>query len=116
MCLVINAFAASWGIVWNQQLLRETESMSITNIVHQRQLWLCGHVARYPESDPASRVVSERDNPGWRTPTKFMARQVDASCLSYLVWEGGLHGVITGAGVGWLARGCVHHCMTLMID
>ena len=54
------------GYCWNnfvshQQLLRETESRPITNIVHQCQLYLYRHVARYPEADPACRVVSERD-------------------------------------------------------
>ena len=90
MSLVINAFAVSWDVVLmtvsNQRLLCETESRLITSIVHQRQLQLYGHVARYPEADPTSQVVSERDNPEWRRPMGrpqiSWLRQVDASC-----WE-----------------------------
>ena len=48
--------------VSNQRLLRETESRPITSIVYQCQLRLYGYVAHYPEADPASRVISERDN------------------------------------------------------
>ena len=57
MSLLINAFAVGYrwnDFVSNQRLLRETESSSITNIVRQRKLRLYGHVARYPEADPAS--------------------------------------------------------------
>ena len=55
-------------LVSNQRLLRETESRPITSIVHQRQLRLYAHVARFPEADPASRVISERHNPEWSRP------------------------------------------------
>ena len=58
MSLVINAFAESWGIV-GMTLCQIIESRPITSIVRQRQLRLCGHVARYPEADPACWVVSE---------------------------------------------------------
>ena len=71
--------------VSNQRLLHETESKPITSIVRQRQLRLYGHVARYLEADSASRLISERDNPDWRTPRgrpqNSWLRQVDASCL-----------------------------------
>ena len=85
----------------NQRLLRETESRLITSIVRQRQLRLYRHVARYPEADPASRVISERDNPEWRRPRErpqsSWLGQVDASC-----WE--LIGM--GRELAWgLARG-----------
>ena len=68
MSLVLDAFAGSWDTVGmtfvsNQRLFRETDSRPITSIVRQRQLRLYGHVARYPEADPACRVVSVRDNP-----------------------------------------------------
>ena len=74
--------------VSNQRLLHETGSRPITSIVRQRQLRLLGHVARYPEVDPAFRVVSERDNPAWRRPrgrprTSWLG-QVDASCRELL--------------------------------
>ena len=68
MSLVQEAFAGSWGYRWydfvsNQRLFLETDSRPITSIVCQRQLGLYGYVARYPEADPAYRVVSVRDNP-----------------------------------------------------
>ena len=69
--------------VSNQQLLCETESRPITSIVRQHQLHLYGHVARYPEADPACQVVSERDNPEWRRPTKFNDSMIPVG--SYLV-------------------------------
>ena len=61
----------------NQQLLHETESRLITSIVCQHQLRIFRHVARHPKADPASQVVSERDNSGWEeakwVPIKFVA-------------------------------------------
>ena len=51
--------------VSNQRLLRKTESRHITNIV-QHQLRVHGHVARYLQGDPACRVISKKDNSGWR--------------------------------------------------
>ena len=57
----------------NLRLLSETESRPITTIVCQHRVCLYGHVARYPESDLASPVFSEMDNPGWRRPRdRFM--------------------------------------------
>ena len=57
-----------YDYVSNQRLLRETESRPVTSIVLERQLRLYGHVARFPEVDPAYRVASVRDNPEWRRP------------------------------------------------
>ena len=61
MSLVLDAFAGSWDTVGmtvsNQGLFHETDSRPITSIVLQRQLRLYGHVAWYPETDPACRVV-----------------------------------------------------------
>ena len=77
----------------NQRMLHETESRPITSIVRQLQLQLYGHVACYPEAVPASKVVSERDNPGWRRPREYPQSlwlgQVDASCSELLcMWRG----------------------------
>ena len=62
--------------VSDQRLFRWTDSGPITSIVRQRQLRFYGHVARYPEADPAYRVVSERNNTGLEeakgTPTKLL--------------------------------------------
>ena len=57
------------GYRWNdfvssQRLLCETDSRPITSIVRHRQIQLQGHVAHYPEADPACQVISEGDNPG----------------------------------------------------
>ena len=75
-----------YEFVLNQRLIRVTDSRPITSIVCQRQLRLYGHMARYPEANPAYRVVSERGNLTWRRPRGLpqnsWLRQVDASC-----WE-----------------------------
>ena len=92
MSLVLDAFAGSWDTagmtVSNQRLFHETDSRPITSIVRQRQLRLYGHVARYPEADPACWVVSVRDSPTWRRPRgrpqNSWMRQVDASCWELL--------------------------------
>ena len=74
--------------VSNERLYRETDSRPITGIVLQRQLRLYGHVARYPVTDPSSRVVTARDNPEWRRrrgrPQSSWLGQVDASCRELL--------------------------------
>ena len=49
-------------------VFRETDSSPVASIVRQRDLRLYGHVARYPEADPAYQVFSEMDNPAWRRP------------------------------------------------
>ncbi len=54
--------------VSNQRLLHETESRLVISIVRERQLQLYGHVVGLPDVDPAHRVRSVRDNPGWRRP------------------------------------------------
>ena len=57
------------NFVSNDRLLRETGvAHQVTCMIRQRQLRLFGHVARYPESDPVSRVISEEINPAWRKP------------------------------------------------
>ena len=70
--------------VSNQRLLCETESRPITSIVRHHQLQLYGHVAHYPEADPASQVVSERNNPEWRrisgSPQSSWLGQVNDFC------------------------------------
>ena len=92
MSLVISAIPESWGVTGNT--LRQisnysmTKSRPITSMVRQCQLWLYGYVARYPEADPACRVVSERDNSVWGKPRgrpqgSWMG-QVDASYIELL--------------------------------
>ena len=108
-----------YDYVSNQRLLRETESRPVTSIVLERQLRLYGHVARFPEVDPAYRVASVRDNPEWRRPRgrprNSWLEQVDRSC-----WKLFGMGRVTARGLArrnrreWsrrvseakLARGC----------
>ena len=93
--------------VSNQRLLRETESRPITSIVHQRQLRLYGHVARYPEQ--LGLPISERDNPEWRRPRGAPKKFVAGANRCFLLgatWnrKGDLYGMIARAGVGGLAK------------
>ena len=72
-------------------------------------MWL---VAHYPEINPASQVVSERDNPEWRRPRghpqSSWLGQVDASYWELLGMGKGLTWGLArgdaGTGVGGLAR------------
>ena len=74
--------------VSNQRLLRETESRPITSIVRQRQLRLYGHVARFPEADPAYQVLFVPNNPEWvrprGRPRRSWLEQIDQSCRELL--------------------------------
>ena len=54
--------------VTNERVLREAGMSQVTCMIRQRQLRLFGHVARFPESDPVSRVISQRISPAWRRP------------------------------------------------
>ena len=70
--------------VSNDRLHRETGVGPVTHTIRDRQLRLYGHLARLPEVDPAHRVVSTRDNPGWRRlvgrPRKSWLGQIDQTC------------------------------------
>ena len=55
--------------VFNEQFLRETQMRFITCIVRERQLWLFGHVAHFPDADPAHQILSARESHEWRRPT-----------------------------------------------
>ena len=54
--------------VSNERLLRETQMRFVICIVHERQLRLYGHVARFPDTDPAHQILSARESPEWRRP------------------------------------------------
>ena len=54
--------------VSNERLLRETEMGFVTCIVLEHQLRLYGHVARFPDADPAHQILSARKSREWRTP------------------------------------------------
>ena len=59
----------SWSdFVSNQRLLMESGMRFVTCIIRERQLRLYGHVARFPEVDPAHRILSARDPRGWVRP------------------------------------------------
>ena len=70
--------------VSNHRLHRETGVGPVTHTIRDRQLRLYGHLARLPEVDPAHRVVSTRDNPGWRRPRgrprRSWLEQIDQTC------------------------------------
>ena len=54
--------------VSNERLLRETQMRFVTCIVRERQLRLYGHVARFPDADPAQQILSTRESLEWRWP------------------------------------------------
>ena len=54
--------------VSNEQLLREIQMRFVTRIVHGCQLQLHGHVARFPDTDPAHQILSVRVPHEWRRP------------------------------------------------
>ena len=69
--------------VSNKRLLRETQMRFVTCIVRERQLRLYGHVARFPDADPAHQILSARESREWRRPTG----QLCASWLQHVVWH-----------------------------
>ena len=50
----------------NEQLPRETQTRFVTCIVHEHQLWLYGHMPRFPDADPAHQILSVRESREWR--------------------------------------------------
>ena len=40
----------------------------VTCVVRERQLWLYGHVAHFPDADPAHQILSARESREWRSP------------------------------------------------
>ena len=61
------------GYLWsdfvsNERLLRETQVRFVACIVRERQLRLYGHVARFPDADPAHQILSVRESREWRRP------------------------------------------------
>ena len=54
--------------VSNERFLKETQMRFITCIVRECQLRLYGHVARFPDVDPAHQILSARESPEWRRP------------------------------------------------
>ncbi len=40
----------------------------VTCVVSERQLRLYGHVARFPDADPAHQILSARESREWRRP------------------------------------------------
>ena len=51
--------------VSNEQLLRETQMRFVTCMVRERQLQLYGHVAHFPDADPAQQILSARESLEW---------------------------------------------------
>ena len=67
--------------VSNERLLRETQTRFVTCIVRERQLWLYGHLACFPDTDPDHQIFSVRESPEWRRligrPRASWLQQVD---------------------------------------
>ena len=54
--------------VSNEWLLRETQMRFVTCIVREHQLRLYGHVAHFPDADPAHQILSVRELREWNRP------------------------------------------------
>ena len=52
----------------NERLLRETQMRFVTCIVCEHQLRMYGHVARFPDADPAHQILSARESREWSRP------------------------------------------------
>ena len=62
-------FGYRWlDLVSNERLLRETQMRFVACIVCERQLLLYGHVACYPDADPAHQILSARESREWGRP------------------------------------------------
>ena len=60
-----------FGYRWSdcvKQAVAETQMRFVTCIVRERQLRLYGHVARFPDADPAHQILSAREPREWRRP------------------------------------------------
>ena len=55
--------------VSNERVLGETQMRFATCIVRERQLRPYGHMARFPNADPAHQILSAREPREWRRPT-----------------------------------------------
>lgn len=86
--LAPNAFSESWAMygitVSNQWLSDETESRPVISLVREHQLRLYEDFVRFPDVDPAQRVVYVGGNREWRRPTgsqhSWWMGLVDRSC------------------------------------
>ena len=66
---LLRIFGYHWSdFVSNERFLRETQMRFVTCIVRERQLWLYGHVAYFPDPDPAHQILSVREPHEWRRP------------------------------------------------
>ena len=52
----------------------------VTCIVHEHQLHLYGHVARFADADPAHQILSAREPHEWRRPNMPSTSLVVAAC------------------------------------
>ena len=92
--------------VSNERLLRETQMRFVTCIVHERQLQLYGHVARFPDADHAHQILSAREPHEWRRP---MSRP-HASWLQYVDRHLKVMGMGEASAWGIARRRPVEHC------
>ena len=54
--------------VSNERLLKETRIRFVTCIFRERPLQLYGHVAHFPDADPAHQILSAKEPREWRRP------------------------------------------------
>ena len=52
--------------VSNKRFLRETQMRFVTCIIRERQLRVCGRVARFPDADRTHQILSAREPREWR--------------------------------------------------
>ena len=62
--------------VSNERLLRETQMRFVACIVREHQLRLYGHVAHFPDADPAHQILSARESREWRRPMQQVDRHL----------------------------------------
>ena len=66
----------------NTQVLQESSMTNISKLVLERQKSMFGHVARFPEGDPAHQILSCGDPPLWRRsrgrPPHTWLKQMDS--------------------------------------
>ena len=58
-----------WSDFVSQEWMpRETQMRVVTCIIREHQLQLYGHVAHFPDADPAHQILSLREPPEWKRP------------------------------------------------
>ena len=103
--------------VSNERLVRETRMRFVTCIVRERQLRLYGHVARFPDADPAHQILSARESREWRRPTgrprSSWLQQVDRHLKEMGMGQASASGIARRSPLEYFHRWRVDTAMTL---